>query len=68
MLDAILVTNDFDHANHASMVLGWFEANLVVNLLLATPFSFWPWLEPWDFLTFIAWDWLCRNLRCNVKQ
>jgi hypothetical protein len=56
MLDAILVTNAFDHANHASMLLGWFRANLVVNLLLATFFSFWPWLEPWDFLAFIAWD------------
>jgi hypothetical protein len=40
MLDAILVTNAFKCANHASMELGWFEADLVANPLLATLFAF----------------------------
>jgi hypothetical protein len=40
MLDAIFITSDSKHANHASMALGWFGANLVVGLLLATPFTF----------------------------
>jgi hypothetical protein len=40
MLDAKHVTNTSKHANHASMALGWFEVDLVVGLLLATPFAF----------------------------
>lgn len=40
MLDAILVTNAFKCANHASMELGWFEVDLVANPLLAILFAF----------------------------
>jgi len=35
MLAAILVTS-------ASITLGWFIADLVANLLLTAPFTFWP--------------------------
>jgi hypothetical protein len=41
MLEAILVTNASKHANHASMALGWFGANLVVDPPFVVPFPFW---------------------------
>jgi hypothetical protein len=40
MLDAIFITISSKHANHASMALGWFGANLVVDLSLVAPFTF----------------------------
>jgi len=40
MLDAIFVTNAPKCANRASMALGWFGVDLVVDPLLATPFAF----------------------------
>jgi hypothetical protein len=40
MLDAIFITNTSKCANHASMALGWFGANLVANPLLIAPFTF----------------------------
>jgi len=40
MLEAILITNASKHANHDSMVLGWLEADLVVDPLLVLPFPF----------------------------
>jgi hypothetical protein len=41
MLDAILVTSASKRANCASMALGWFGVDLVANLLLVAPFTFW---------------------------
>jgi hypothetical protein len=35
MLDAMFVTSASKCANHASMALGWFGVDLVVDLLLA---------------------------------
>jgi hypothetical protein len=37
------------------MALGWFEVDLVVSSLLATPFTFWPLLELRDFPAFLVW-------------
>jgi hypothetical protein len=37
------------------MALGWFEADLVVGLLLATPFALWPLQKPRDFIAFFIW-------------
>jgi hypothetical protein len=37
------------------MASGWFEADLVVSLLLATPFAFWPLQKPRYFLAFFVW-------------
>jgi hypothetical protein len=52
MLDAILVTSASKCANHASMALGWFGANLVADPLLVAPFTFWPLPKLGDFLAF----------------
>jgi hypothetical protein len=38
--NSIFVTNASKHANRASMVLGWFGADLVVNPPLVIPFPF----------------------------
>ncbi len=45
MLDAIFVTSTSKHTNCASMALSWFGVDLMVDLLLAAPFAFWPLLK-----------------------
>ncbi len=52
MFDAILVSNASKRENHASVALGWFGVDLVVDPLLGTPFVFWPLPKPKDFPTF----------------
>jgi hypothetical protein len=52
MLDTILVTNASKCANHATTALGWSRVDLVVNLLLATSFIFYPLPDSRDFLAF----------------
>jgi hypothetical protein len=40
ILDAIFIISGSKHAKCASMAFSWFGANLVVDPLLATPFTF----------------------------
>jgi hypothetical protein len=42
MMDAIFVTSTSKCANRASMALGLFGNDLMADLLLAAPFTFWP--------------------------
>jgi len=54
LLEAILIINASKRANHASMVLGWFGANLVVDPPLVLLFYFWTLPNFWGFPALLA--------------